>query len=184
MPDDIRRLVIKIAGESGQGINSIGEIVAKALKHSGFYSFGYREYPSLIKGGYAFHQIDFADHPIFASSNQTDVLLCFSRVSFHAYLPTLRRGGQVIHMLQQLELTEDEQQMVAEMQIKIGYLPAETVAQEAGGKTIMANVVMVAALWQLIGLPLEPLSAVVRSEFANKPEMIEPNIACLKRGYS
>ena len=29
---EIKRQVIKITGESGQGINSIGEIVAKALK--------------------------------------------------------------------------------------------------------------------------------------------------------
>jgi hypothetical protein len=43
---------------SGQGINSIGAIVAKGLKRSGCCVFGYREYPSLIKGGHASYQLD------------------------------------------------------------------------------------------------------------------------------
>ena len=180
---DIKRQVIKIAGESGQGVNSIGEIVAKAIKRSGFYTFGYREYPSLIKGGYAFHQIDFASHPINSSSRSADILLCFSRVSFHAYLPTLRPYGQVIHMLPQLELTDSEKRLAGEKKIKIAYLAAGDLAQEAGGKTIMANVVMIGALWKLMGLKLEPVTEVVRSEFAAKPDVIEPNINCLKKGY-
>src|SRR3989344_6939975 len=179
----IKRQVIKIAGESGQGINSIGEVVAKALKESGFYTFGYREYPSLIKGGYASHQTDFADHPLNSSSLKADVLLCFSRVSFHAYLPTLRAEGQVIHMLPQLELTETEQHLAKERAIKIAYLAADKLAQEAGGKAIMANVVMVGALWKLMGLALDPLEAVIRSEFAKKQNAIQSNIACMKKGY-
>ena len=180
---NIKRQVIKIAGESGQGINSIGETVAKAIKRSGFYTFGYREYPSLIKGGHAFHQIDFANHPINSSSRAADILLCFSRVSFHAYLPTLRSYGQVIHMLPQLELTDTERQLVHEKTIKFAYLAAGDIAKEAGGTTIMANVVMIGALWKLMGLKLEPLTEVVRSEFAEKPDVIEPNVSCLKRGY-
>lgn len=177
------RLAIKISGESGQGINSIGEVVARALKRSGFCSFGYREYPSLIKGGYASVQVDFADHPINSPSRQADVLVCFSRVSFHLYLPTLRVGGQVIHMMQMLELSDEEQQLVVDRKIRIAYLPADVISQEIGGRGIMANSVMVGALWQLMGLPVEPLAGVVRDEFASKPDYIEPNIKCLKKGY-
>lgn len=180
---DIKRQVIKIAGESGQGINSIGETIAKALKKSGFYTFGYREYPSLIKGGHAFHQIDFASHPINCSSRAADILLCFSRVSFHTYLPTLRSYGQVIHMLPQLEFTEAERRFVREKKIKIASLAAGEIAQEAGGTNIMANVVMIGALWKLMGLKLGPFSEVLQSEFADKPEVIEPNLRCLKKGY-
>jgi 2-oxoglutarate/2-oxoacid ferredoxin oxidoreductase subunit alpha len=47
------RISVKIVGASGQGINSIGAIVAKGLKRSEYCVFGYREYPDLIKGGHA-----------------------------------------------------------------------------------------------------------------------------------
>lgn len=181
---DIKRKVLKVSGESGQGVNSIGEILAKAMKESGFYTFGYREYPSLIKGGYACHQIDFADRPLTSSSIHTDLLVCLSRVSFHAYLPTVRQNGQIIHMLRSLELTQTEQELVKERNLKIAYIPAEVVATEAGGKAIMANIVMVGALWQLLGLPIGPLEATVKAEFARKPDMIEPNIKCLNQGHT
>ncbi len=177
------RQVIKISGESGQGVNSIGEVVAKGLKRCGFYSFGYREYPSLIKGGHAFHQIDFSDHPVSAPSRASNVLLCFSRVSFHAYLPTLTVGGQVIHMLDELEITEVEQKFIAEHKIKIYYLEAENIAREIGGRAIMANVVMVGALWKLLGLPIAPIENVVRQQFADKKDLVEANVACLNRGW-
>lgn len=181
---DTKRLVIKIAGESGQGVNSIGEIVARALKGSGFFTFGYREYPSLIRGGHAFHQIDFAGNAIYSPSRESDVLVCLSRLSFHVYLSSLKAGGQVIHMLSALALTEEEQKLVDEKNIKITYLAAEKLAQEVGGKAIMANVVLIGALWKLLDLPIEPLSSVIYDQFVKKPEVIEPNIACLKKGYA
>jgi hypothetical protein len=40
------RISFKIVGASGQGINSIGAIIAKGLKRSGYCVFGYREYPN------------------------------------------------------------------------------------------------------------------------------------------
>ena len=60
------RISLKIVGASGQGINSIGAIVAKGLKRSGYCVFGYREYPSLIKGGHASYQLDISDQGIAA----------------------------------------------------------------------------------------------------------------------
>lgn len=180
----LHRLVMKVAGESGQGVNSIGEIVAKALKETGFYTFGYREYPSLIKGGYACHQVDIADYPLSSSSTHTDILVCFSRLSFHMYLSTVRDHGNVIHMIHELDITPEEQQFIDDHHLTVTLIPAETVAIEAGGKYIMANVVMIGALWQLAGLPLEPLKEVVKAEFASKPDAIEPNVACLSKGFT
>ena len=42
---------------------------------------------------------------------------------------------------------------------------------------------MVGALWKLMGLALDPLEAVIRSEFAKKQNAIQSNIACMKKGY-
>lgn len=180
---DLGRLVIKIAGESGQGVNSIGEMVAKALKRSGFYTFGYREYPSLIKGGYASHQIDISSSAINSSSEKTDLMVNLSRASFHAYLPTLREGAHVIHMIPQLDLTDEDQKFIKKEKINIYYLPAEELAKEVGGKAIMANSVMVGALWRLLALPLSEIKTLIQALFKHKPEAIKPNLGCLEKGY-
>lgn len=181
--NDTKRLSIKVAGESGQGINAIGEVIAKALKNAGYYTFGYREYPSVIKGGWASHQTDFAPHPINSSSQKTDILLCFSRTSIHTYLPTVREGGQIIHMSPQLELTVNEEKFIKQNLMKIAYFPADDIAREVGGSTIMANSVMVGALWQLLGQKLEVLNKIITKEFAHKQDVIEPNLKCIKIGF-
>ena len=40
------RTVLKVAGESGMGLLSVGRILAKTLKEMGFYIHSDREYPS------------------------------------------------------------------------------------------------------------------------------------------
>ncbi len=179
----LHRYTIKAAGESGQGVNSVGEILAKALKESGFYTFGYREYPSLIKGGYSCHQIDISDQPLVSPSALSDLLVCLSRLSFHKYLPTVRPGATVVHCLTKLEISADEQAWIDKQQIRVAYVPAYTLAAETAGNALMANTIMIGLMWRLLGLDLSQVEAVVKHEFARKPEVIEGNLNCLRRGY-
>ncbi len=177
------RYAVKIVGESGQGVNSVGEILAKSLKDTGFYIFGYREYPSLIKGGYASYQIDIAETMINASFVKTNVLMCLSRVSFRKYLKTVGVDGVVLHNIFKLTLTEQEQEFVEKNRVSINYIPAGDLAVELGGKKVMANTVMLGALWQLLSLDITKLIKRVKQTFVKKPEVIELNLKCLHVGY-
>ncbi len=180
----LNRYAIKAAGESGQGVNSVGEILAKALKESGLYSFGYREYPSLIKGGWSSHQTDISDQPVHAASHYVDVLFCLSRLSLHAYLDSVKTGGIVLHSLKNMAFTMDEQELIAARQLTVVYVPTDLMALEVAGKSLMGNTVMIGLVWQLLGLDLEFVRQVLRQEFARKPAVIEPNLKCLETGYT
>ncbi len=177
-----QRTVVKVAGESGQGVNSVGEIVAKSLKESGYNVFGYREYPSLIKGGYSCYQIDIADQAIKSSSAEADLLVCLSRVSVHAYLKTIRQNGQLLHILPKLEFSTEEKEILAERQIKVEYVDAGKIALGAGGTGIMANTVMIGILLHLLGLSEQVVLRVLSEEFARKPEVLAANKACVAAG--
>ena len=177
-----RRFVITVSGASGQGINSVGETIASAMKEAGLYSFGYREYPSLIKGGYASFQIDFSDAPLASSSAHCDILLSLSASAFTAYLPTVAPQGIVVHSVIGLRLTEAQSQLIAERQLHVVYIPAQQLVKEAGGHPLMANTFLLGVVWKLIGVPFEPLEQVIAKIFAKKPEVIEPNIRMLKAG--
>lgn len=176
------RFVIKVSGASGQGINSVGETISRAIKETGLYSFGYREYPSLIKGGYACFQVDFSDVPLQSSSHLTDVLLVLSVGAFSAYLSTVAPGGTVIHSVIGLQLSEAQQQLITEKEIKVVFVPAQQLVKEAGGHPLMANTFLLGVLWKLLGLSFEPLVEVLKRIFKKKPEVIEPNIAMLHAG--
>ncbi|MFZ1721575.1 MAG: 2-oxoacid:acceptor oxidoreductase subunit alpha [Microgenomates group bacterium] len=180
----LHRIVIKASGESGQGVNSVGEVLAKSIKESGLYTFGYREYPSLIKGGWSSHQIDFASTPINSSSAHCDILMCLSRASVREYLKSIRPGGILVHAIAKLTFTELEQNFITENAISLVHVPAAKIAIETGGMSVMANTVLVGVVWQIIGLDLAPVEEVITRAFVKKPKVIEPNLACLRAGHS
>lgn len=177
------RYVLKVAGESGQGVISIGEILAKALKNIGLYIFGYREYPSLIKGGHSCYQIDIADTPIKSSLAKTNLLLCLSRVSVQQYLKTVAQDGIILHNVFKMMFTAQEDAYIKENNIKVIYVPAEDLASDIGGKRIMSNTILLGIVWQLLGLDLLTIENLVKETFAHKPQVIEPNLKCLSYGY-
>jgi 2-oxoglutarate ferredoxin oxidoreductase subunit alpha len=178
------RLTIRLAGESGQGINSIGEALSKSFKKVQLFTFGYREYPSLIRGGHAFYQVEVADQPINAASAQCDVMVCMSRVSFHAYVKQMRPKGILIHDIGRLDITPQEQAWIDQQQLQIIYLNAAELAEQSGGKKLMSNTVIFGVLWQLLDLPLAAAEENIREAFAKKPHYIDVNLACLRTGYA
>ncbi|MBP9820006.1 2-oxoacid:acceptor oxidoreductase subunit alpha [Candidatus Woesebacteria bacterium] len=178
------RYTIKVVGESGQGVNSVGEIIARSLKQSCFFTFGYREYPSLIKGGYASHQTDVSGSPLSAPSRECNILLCLSRVSVHKYLQSLRRGGVLLHSITRMDITAAEQEVIAERQLTVLYVPAVEEALKVGGSKVMANMVLIGVLWQLLRMPTDLVEKIMEREFVKKPDVIPPNKACLQAGYT
>ncbi|MBP9561666.1 MAG: 2-oxoacid:acceptor oxidoreductase family protein, partial [Syntrophorhabdaceae bacterium] len=60
---------IKIGGEAGQGIQTIGDILAKVFSRSGYHVFTHQEYESRIRGGHNFYQIRFSDRPVTSSKS-------------------------------------------------------------------------------------------------------------------
>ncbi|MBU0974133.1 2-oxoacid:acceptor oxidoreductase subunit alpha [Patescibacteria group bacterium] len=177
------RFVVKVVGESGQGVNSIGEVLAKALKDNGLFIFGYREYPSLIKGGDASYQIDIANKEIKSSSAQCDVLMCLVRSSFKKYLKSVRENGSIIHSVVKLTPTPEEELFIKENKINVEFIPAKDIAVELGGKRIMSNTIMLGAIWQIFGLEITGLEDNIRQIFSRKPEVIEINLKCLNTGH-
>lgn len=178
------RVTIRIAGESGQGINSIGEAVSKACKKAGLNIFGYREYPSLIRGGHAFYQVEVANQPLSAPSGHADLMVCMSRVSFHAYIKTMRPNSVVLHDIGRLDINPEETTWIEANSINVIYLNATKLAEESGGKKLMSNTVIFGVLWKLFQLPLAIAEEVIREAFTKKPHYIDVNLACLQAGYA
>ena len=55
---------IKIGGEAGQGIQTIGGTLARLFARSGYHVFTHQDYESRVRGGHNFYQVRFADKPI------------------------------------------------------------------------------------------------------------------------
>jgi len=179
------RYCIKLGGESGQGINTLGILLSKAIKSIGYDIFSYREYPSLIKGGIASYQIDFSNKYLASSSKTCDILAILDPEAVHEYLPSLNEDGILLYDDEQVVFTSDEQAWIAQNHIHVVYLNSEKIAVDTGGSPIMSNIVMTSFVWKLLGLNTEDLLRIVKEIFECKgEEILNKNILCVNAGYN
>jgi 2-oxoglutarate/2-oxoacid ferredoxin oxidoreductase subunit alpha len=180
----LNRTVLKISGENGMGLSSVGEIVQKALKRAGFFIRSEREFPSTIKGGKACNIINFAPTPLHGLSKTIDIAIGLDREGVKDCLETLKPGGILIHGFDRWNKSiKDLPQIVEAKNLKVFLLPARDIALKNGGSFIMVNTVLLGFLWKVLGLNLESLEQEIRTQFSSKPALININLICAKAGY-
>lgn len=181
----IQRYSIKLGGESGQGINTLGTLLSKALKTVGYQIFAYREYPSLIKGGIASYQIDIANQYIASSSKKCNILAILDQDALHEYLPSLNVNGLLIYDSQNIQFTSEEENWILQNHIHKIFLDSNRIATQVGGSTIMSNIVMTSFIWKTLGLKQQDLENIVKVIFSSKgEEIVNKNLLCVNAGYN
>jgi len=179
-----KRFSIRFAGESGQGINTLGELTSRALKNSRFYTFAYREYPSLIRGGVASYQIDISSKPLNSSSKYCDILICMNKEACKYYIKTANIQSIVLFDDKSLEKDGDIQKISLDNNLQCRYIPTEETAEAVGGTKIMANMVFLGILWKILELDTKILEEIVKKTFGNKGIDIDAEIRCINAGYN
>jgi 2-oxoglutarate/2-oxoacid ferredoxin oxidoreductase subunit alpha len=180
----MHRISIKIVGASGQGVNSIGAIVAKGLKRSGYCAFGYREYPSLIKGGHASYQLDVSNQRVQSTHTKVNVLVALNHHGLELNMEELKEGGVVLHVTPGWQFPEHHQKLIKERRLRVICFPIDAMLSRLGAKAIVSNVLLTAVVWSMFGLDVDTLKSLVVEKFAKKKALLELNMRCLDEGYS
>ncbi|MDD5055611.1 MAG: 2-oxoacid:acceptor oxidoreductase subunit alpha [Candidatus Peribacteraceae bacterium] len=178
------RISLKIVGASGQGIDSMGEVVAKSLKRSGYCVFGYREYPSLIKGGHASYQLDVSNEYIGSTETKVNLVLALNHHGIVNNLKDLKSGGILIHSTAGWKMDKASQELIVKESLKIICLPIEEILKKLKAKSILANVIQTSFVWAILGQSQEMLTDVVCARFAKKKDLLELNRKCIEEGFS
>jgi len=169
---------IKICGEAGQGIQTIGETLGKVFSQTGYYVFTHQDYESRIRGGHNFYQIRFSDRPVYASKKRIDILISLDREGLILHEKELNKNGILVYDSKALKYTLPEN--------KPGYfdIPFETLAIEHGGNKIMSNVVAVGAVLGMLGMDIDVLLTIIKDTFKKKGEaIVKANIDSAMAGY-
>ncbi len=179
----MNRISLKIAGESGMGLLTVGKIISKALKDIGYYVVSDREFPSLIKGGCSNVQVDFSNNKIYSLGNQVDVVVALDRHGLVKYIDDIKKGGILIHGYERHEMIPELKKKCKKRNIKILYLPAREIAYSMGGSILMVNMVLMGLLWKVLGLDLKDVIDDVKRRFKSKPKLLKIDLKCIKYGY-
>jgi 2-oxoglutarate ferredoxin oxidoreductase subunit alpha len=178
------RVSIKIVGASGQGIDSMGEVVAKALKRSGYCIFGYREYPSLIKGGHASYQLDISSEHIESTETRVNVVIALNHHGLEMNVTDLKPGGILIHSTPKWTFEKNQQELIRRLSLQIIEVPINEILERLKAKPIMANVILTAFVWAILGQDIEALKKMVGERFAKKKPLLEVNMQCIDEGFA
>jgi len=161
------RISLKVVGASGQGVNSIGAIVAKGLKRSGYCVFGYREYPSLIKGGHASYQLDISNQCIRSTETRVNVLVALNHHGLELNMEELKQGGVVLHVTPGWQFPEHHQKLIAERNVRVIYFPVDDILNRLGARAILSNVLLTAFVWSILDQDIDAERRLRRRKFCS-----------------
>lgn len=180
----MNRVVLKITGAQGQGVNSVGEMCAKGLKRAGYSVFGYREYMSLIKGGHSSYQLDIAPLPIHSSRTTCDVLVCFNHHGLELNVDDVAQGGIILHQSPDWQWSAADKKKLRDRNVSSVCLPTDEVLARIKARPRLANVLITSVVWALLGRKEEAMKALVKEQFGHKKEVLPMNLLCVEEGFA
>ena len=167
---------IKIGGEAGQGIQTIGDALARVFSRAGYHVFTHQDYESRIRGGHNFFQIRFSERPVMASRDVIDILVGLDKATILLHEKELSEHGLLIYDSSALKQKHEKPYFLD--------IPFLSLAIEHGGSKIMANTVATGAVLGMLGLNLDILNGIIEAAFKKKGEdVIKANVKAALAGH-
>src|SRR5512137_1452128 len=92
----IKEAVIRIAGNSQDGIQAIGGFLARLAGRSEQEVMTFMTIPSTISGGPSIFQVRIGSGEVASPGDDADVLLAFYQHSYEEHIHSLKKGGIVM----------------------------------------------------------------------------------------
>jgi 2-oxoglutarate ferredoxin oxidoreductase subunit alpha len=163
-------------GEAGQGVQSVGAILAKAFARGGFHVFADQDYESRVRGGHNFFRIRVQSDGLPALSTELDILIALNKETVDLHAAELKPGGVIIYDAAQTGLKAKGARYLD--------IPFVRLAEEAAQNKLMSNTVAVGAAFGLINADFDLLPAVLEQEFARHGEKtVKDNVTAARAGY-
>src|SRR5438094_5244227 len=93
----ISEAVIRIAGNSQDGIQAIGGFLARLAGRSEQEVMTFMTIPSTISGGPSIFQVRIGSGEVLSAGDDADVLLAFYPHSYEDHINSLKKGGIVLY---------------------------------------------------------------------------------------
>lgn len=167
---------IRIGGEAGQGIQTIGDTLSRVFSRAGYHVFSHQDYESRIRGGHNFFQVRFSDMAVSASREKVDILVALDRESIVQHERDLSAHGQIIYDSAAIKQKYEKSCFLD--------IPFASLAVEHGGNKIMSNTVATGAALGMLGMELDILLKIIKDTFKKKGEdIINANIKAAMAGH-
>ena len=202
----IDRVVIRFAGDSGDGMQLTGDRFTEVSAAFGNDLATMPDYPAEIRApagtvaGVSAFQVHISDHDISTPGDSPNVLIAMNPAALKASVRDLMPGATIIVNVDAFETRNLEKAGYAVNPLEDGSLDAFTVyevpmtsmtleaAKETGAKPRDAerskNFFALGVLSWMYSRPVEPVSEWIVARYANKPIVRDANLAAFKAGFN
>jgi len=166
-------MVVRCAGEAGDGIITLGDIFVKAYVRMGLSVFTFRSYPTEVRGGNVMYQIRVSANQALSQGDKVDILVAFNRKEMESHIDSLAPGGILI-----LDQGIAPPPGRAD---KALYVPLSQLSQGFGQER--RNIVMLGFLARYLGMEEAVVRGIIGGRFAKREELLRHNIGAFKVGW-
>ncbi len=167
--------VLRIGGESGDGMVTIGDIITAVAADHGAWVHTFRTFPAEIRGGPVLFQLHTNTTPVLSVGDQVDVLVTLNKEAWTLHHNDLRADGVLV-------FDPSEYQPPSWFMGTKYEVPAVELANKAGAKR-GKNIVIIGALSKLFGLDKEVAQETIRKKLGKRAELLQGNLDSFNAGY-
>jgi 2-oxoglutarate ferredoxin oxidoreductase subunit alpha len=179
----ISEAVIRIAGNSQDGIQAIGGFLARLAGRSEQEVMTFMTIPSTISGGPSIFQVRIGSGEVLSSGDEADVLLPFYQHSYESHINSLKKGGIVLFDSDHVEPKPEWQKDYRHIGIPISGLTVEAIGGTAKDKG--KNIYALGLIAKMFDLNVTKLENLITERFTGKDQSIVKNaLLAFHAGYA
>ncbi|MGM0540612.1 MAG: 2-oxoacid:acceptor oxidoreductase subunit alpha [Thermodesulfobacteriota bacterium] len=162
-------VTVRIGGEAGQGLETLGQMLAKILIRSGYHVLTTQSAMSRVRGGHNYFSLLIGREPLLGPAEDIDLLVAFTDETVALHQERLSEQGLIL-------VGQDMEASTGSRGLRVPYT-------ELAEDKIVANVAALGVVCALIGLKEEIASGVVKDAIGKKhAQMVSKNLDALHQG--
>lgn len=169
----IRDAVIRLAGNSQDGIQSIGGFLARLAGRSAQEVMTYMTIPATISGGPSIFQVRMGTGEVLSAGDEADFLLAFYQHSYENHIGFLKEGGVLLYDSDHVEPDADDHRFV-KFGVPISALTVEALGGSSREKG--KNLFALGLLARIFKLDVVKMRLIFKERFGGKAEDVLRNV--------
>ena len=179
----VSEAVIRIAGNSQDGIQAIGGFLARLAGRSEQEVMTFMTIPATISGGPSIFQVRIGSGEVLSSGDEADVLLAFYQHSYEDHINSVKKGGIVLYDSDHVEPKPEWQKEYRHIGVPISGLTVEAIGGTAKDKG--KNIFALGLVAKMFDLNVPKLEKLIGERFTGKdPSILNNALAAFHAGYS
>src|ERR1700744_1887983 len=179
----VSEAIIRIAGNSQDGIQAIGGFLARLAGRSEQEVMTHMTIPATISGGPSIFQVRIGSGEVLSSGDEADVLLAFYQHSYEDHINSVKKGGIVLYDSDHVEPKPEWQKTYHHIGVPISSLTVEAIGGTAKDKG--KNIYTLGLVAKMFDLNVPKLEKLIGERFGGKDASVLNNaLAAFHAGYS